>query len=169
MPILPLALLLHYKSLGGPIGEQAKCSFLVILPAPKTGGAHSKSWEDAGALSQPGMLPLLGHWHLGSGFGLHARGICSLRLLIETWKGGFHWVLCVAQGEGQPRKQNKGKRPVDAEHMRIGLRETTVLLFTSFLTKTRSRSHFAYSSNPLGPWIFPAFVQLESLFLTIWL
>lgn len=117
----------------------------------------------------PGLLPLLGHWHLGSGFGLHARCICSLRLLIETWKGGFHWILCVAQGEGQPRKQNKGKRPVDAEHMQIGLRKTTVLLFTSFFTKTRSRSHFAYSSNPVGSWIFPAFVQLESLFLTIWL
>jgi len=75
----------------------------------------------------------------------------------------------VAQGEGQPGKQNKGKCLVDAEHMQIGLQKTTVPLFTSLFTKTHSRSHFAYSNNPVGPWIFPAFVQLESLFLTIWL
>lgn len=53
--------------------------------------------------------------------------------------------------------------------MQIGLWKTTVPLFTSLFTKTDSRSHFAYSSNPVDPWIFPAFVQLESLFLTIWL
>lgn len=77
----------------------------------------------------------------------------------------------MAWGEGQPRKQNKGKHQVDAEHMQIGCHKTTVLLFTSFFTDTHSHSHFAYSSNPVDPSIFPAFLQLEVLilFLTIWL
>lgn len=55
--------------------------------------------------------------------------------------------------------------------MRVGLHKATVLFLTSFFTHTRSRTHFAYSSNPVDPHIFPAFLQLEVLILfhTIWL
>lgn len=142
-----------FKAAGG-------CRF----PQPKPGTlAHAWAAGDA---------PFAGPLALGLRLlGCSARYVCSFRLLIEILNGGFHWILCVAWGEGQPTKQNKGKHQVDAEHMQIDFHKTTVLLFASFFTDTRSHSHFAYSSNCVDPYIFPAFLQLEVLnfFLSIWL
>lgn len=127
-------------------------------------------WQVLGALL--GMLPLLGHWQLGSGLGLqHKDNICSFGLLTETLSGGFLCILCVAWGEVQPRRQNKGKHQVDAKHMHISCHKTTVLCsLISSLIHTAILTLLIPAI--LQILIFsPAFLQLEVLilFFTIWL